>query len=439
LSKTLRRVVARRTILALAILGACGALLAHRSDEPFVFGYSLFYLLCLVFALGALAFTAVLFRRFKSRAWYVIGAIAIPLVLSAVVVEIFAQLYALRNPSYVVLSVQPDRVTGWKPVPNLEFTWAGPHWAAFEFSVPIVFNSAGFRDRERTIEKPADVVRVALLGDSLVEALQVPFDQTAGQLLERSLNAMQGERAPRYEVLNFGVSAYGLGQYLLNWEAHARAYKPDYVFAYVADFHMERTVNRGGMVTQGLNDLWTRPVFKLEAGKLIRKPAEEYEKFIAAQQRLIQNELGGKRMQKRRPGLFLRILLDELNTRVTSLQTRLRRRNQALGISDETVTINLRILEELAKSVNQAGGQLIIADTVLYHGGTRDLSQVLKALCARSGIGYVNVSDDLLKKRDQGISTARAYDGHFNEVGNEVFAAAMYRSLTSSPNAHASR
>jgi hypothetical protein len=143
-------------------------------------------------------------------------------------------------------------------------------------------------------------------------------------------------------------------------------------------------------------------------------------------------------MQKKRPGFFLRILLDELNTRVTSLQTRLLRRNQVLGISEETVAINLRILEELATSVNQAGGQLIIADTVLYHGGTTDLSHVLEALCAKRGIGYVNVSDDLLRKRDQGIATARAYDGHFNEVGNEVFAAAMNRWLTSSQTAHAS-
>ena len=94
----------------------------------------------------------------------------------------------------------------------------------------------------------------------------------------------------------------------------------------------------------------------------------------------------------------------------------------------------MRVLEELGTSVHRAGAQLIIADAVQYFRGSPELSATLREFCAKRGIGYVNVSDDLLRKEKAGISTKRAYDGHFNEVGNEVFAAAMYRwMMTSSP------
>jgi len=430
-----RAQVVARVVLVLATLAVSYVLLAHRSDEPFILGYSLFYLICLLFCVATAGFTIALFRRFRSSAWYAIAAIAIFASTLAVAIEVLAQVYARRNPSYEVLYLQPDRLTGWKGVPNLRFTWAGPHWAAFEFSVPTTLNSAGFRDAERTVEKPPNVVRVALLGDSFVEALQVPFDKTAGQLLERSLNSTASERPgrhPSYEVLNFGVSAYGLGQYLLAWQTYARPYKPEYVFAYVAGFHMERTVSRGGMVTQGSHDLWTRPTFKLQSNELVLEPAGQFEEFIAAQQKLIRNELGGARMHKRKmPGLFLRILLDDLNTRVTRLQRRLGAGSRTGELSKEDLAINMRILQELGASVQRAGAQLIVVDAVRYFRGKLELSTLIEEFCGENGIGYVNVSDDLIRKEDSGVSTTRAYDGHFNEVGNEVFAAAMHRWMTS--------
>src|SRR5262245_34671299 len=132
MDRSTRRVRARDIILVLSVAAVLYLLFAHQSDEPFVLGYSLFYIGCLCLFVGGVVFTAALFRRFKSSAWYAIGAIILPFAIAAVLIEICAQVYALRNPSYEVLYVQPDRPTGWKLVPNFHFIWAGPHWAAFE-------------------------------------------------------------------------------------------------------------------------------------------------------------------------------------------------------------------------------------------------------------------------------------------------------------------
>ncbi|PYQ23833.1 MAG: hypothetical protein DMF81_07510 [Acidobacteria bacterium] len=51
------------------------------------------------------------------------------------------------------------------------------------------FNSHGFRDYERTWEKPPNTYRILVLGDSYVEAFQVPLERAFPALLEVRLNA----------------------------------------------------------------------------------------------------------------------------------------------------------------------------------------------------------------------------------------------------------
>lgn len=99
-----------------------------------------------------------------------------------------------------------------------------------EFRTPVHFSSAGLRDREYPLGKPAGTTRIAILGDSFVEALQVPLDSCMAKRLEARLNA-GSTGGHRYEVLNFGVSGYGTCQQLLLLEETARRFHPDLVIA----------------------------------------------------------------------------------------------------------------------------------------------------------------------------------------------------------------
>ncbi|MCX7670732.1 MAG: GDSL-type esterase/lipase family protein, partial [Anaerolineae bacterium] len=74
----------------------------------------------------------------------------------------------------------------------------------------------------------AGVWRILLLGDSYVEGLRVPLEQTFGKVLEARLNA-GASASLRYEVINAGVSGWGTDQQLLWWRAEGIKYRPDLV------------------------------------------------------------------------------------------------------------------------------------------------------------------------------------------------------------------
>lgn len=65
-----------------------------------------------------------------------------------------------------------------------------------------------------------------MLGDSYIEAFEVPFEKTAGEVLERRLSALRGTPV---EVLNFGEGGYGTTQQLLTLQHEVWKYSPDLV------------------------------------------------------------------------------------------------------------------------------------------------------------------------------------------------------------------
>lgn len=97
----------------------------------------------------------------------------------------------------------------------------------------VSINSAGLRDREHTKAKPPDTIRIALLGDSYCEALQVPMEQTFWWLLQQKLEACNAFPGKHVEIINFGVSGYGTAQELITLEHQAREYSPDIVLLLV--------------------------------------------------------------------------------------------------------------------------------------------------------------------------------------------------------------
>ncbi len=118
---------------------------------------------------------------------------------------------------------EPDPVVGWSGRPGAEGIYLDEGIAAIRIS------SAGVRDRERIVVKPGDVWRVAVLGDSYTEALQVAEDKRFTSVTERLLAGCDAGGGRRVEVLNFGVSGFGTAQEFLLLKNRVLRYAPDVV------------------------------------------------------------------------------------------------------------------------------------------------------------------------------------------------------------------
>jgi len=111
---------------------------------------------------------------------------------------------------------------------------AGRPDSTFDFagegrSQSIRFNALGFRDIDRAQVKPEGVYRIAVLGDSYIEAPQVAVADRVTEQLEAELNR-RGTVAPlEVEVLNFGFSTYGTMQELQVLERDVWRFAPDLV------------------------------------------------------------------------------------------------------------------------------------------------------------------------------------------------------------------
>lgn len=98
-------------------------------------------------------------------------------------------------------------------------------WFRDEGNAYVSINAHGMHDRPRDPAKPPGVYRIAVLGDSFMEALQVPLEQGFCAQLEARL-AKSGRNV---EVLNFGCSGYGTAQELLTLRHRVKAFSPDLV------------------------------------------------------------------------------------------------------------------------------------------------------------------------------------------------------------------
>jgi lysophospholipase L1-like esterase len=138
---------------------------------------------------------------------------------AVLILEVALRLGGISYPYFYI----PDPHTGYVHKANAEGWWQK------EGQAYIRINSAGLRDREHAKPKPHGTFRIAVLGDSYTEAVQVVTEQTFWTILERELQQCQALAGRQVEVINFGVSGYGTGQELLALRYRAWDYSPDLV------------------------------------------------------------------------------------------------------------------------------------------------------------------------------------------------------------------
>lgn len=152
----------------------------------------------------------------KGIAWFLIAQILLMQIAAILVAEFVLYQAGLGEEEIFKL----DPVVGFVHMPNKRVTWRTEGYAR------SYFDANGMREPGLTVAKPAGTYRIALLGDSMVEGLQVPIEDTFGQELTRRLTANCKHPV---QVLNFATSGYSTAQQCLQLERYIFRYQPDLV------------------------------------------------------------------------------------------------------------------------------------------------------------------------------------------------------------------
>ena len=125
-----------------------------------------------------------------------------------------------------------DPHTGWSPRPNVT-----THKGMYRYESRGI--RCGTPAKDYALAPAAGVTRIAIYGDSFAHADDVPFEESWGRHLENALDSA----GRKTEVVNFGVSAYGMDQAFLRWRHLGRKFSPRIViFGFQAE-NVNRNVN----------------------------------------------------------------------------------------------------------------------------------------------------------------------------------------------------
>ncbi|MEL6403248.1 MAG: hypothetical protein AAFR81_02690 [Chloroflexota bacterium] len=156
------------------------------------------------------------------------------------------------------------------PVTNIIEQGPGPSWGppagwgtrinarverslAGEFDVLLTYNSKGLRGEEFPYDKPDDVFRILMIGDSFLEAREVNDEDIIYHQLNEMLDNYRTPDGRRVEVIGAGTTGWGTAQSYLYYQIEGYRYEPDIVLNvfvindvvdnYPAQFYPERGID----------------------------------------------------------------------------------------------------------------------------------------------------------------------------------------------------
>jgi hypothetical protein len=147
------------------------------------------------------------------------GARFAALGLGLLVVELFLRLAGVSYPTW-------DR-----PTEGLR-EWGVPHaegWTVGETGTYVKLNAEGIRDIDHAVAKPAEALRIVVVGDSYVAAFEVEMEEAFWSVMERELARCPALGARTVEVINISKRGYGTVEELLALRRFGFKYDPDYV------------------------------------------------------------------------------------------------------------------------------------------------------------------------------------------------------------------
>jgi hypothetical protein len=105
------------------------------------------------------------------------------------------------------------------------------YWLEGVYDTRIEYNSQGYRGDVLPYEKPADVYRILILGDSFIEAREVAYEDTIYAQLGALLKNVKTPAGKKIEVLGVGATGWGTIQQYLYYHHEGYKYAPDLIIS----------------------------------------------------------------------------------------------------------------------------------------------------------------------------------------------------------------
>lgn len=312
-----------------------------------------------------------------------------------------------------------------------------------DFDTRFRANSLGFNDREHGRAKPAGRVRVLLLGDSVVEAVQVRPEQHLARLLE----ARAAREGRDLEVIAMGIAGQGQSHQLANYLALGRALEPDVVASFFCANDLWNNVapepgndGRPIYVSNGSGDL----VSSLEGRAEIPPSAAELDSHARRSRR------GGLRVLARLVRMAARLLGSDAETRRAARaaalyelppdEARHASPGGPSGVRADQQVMFEKLVAKLADEVVEKDGHRLLAvitsGNLRHEPGARfrEMLEWVKATYAREGAEVLDLETRLRARalQEQRYPSWKR-DAHWNAVGHAWVADLLYAELPPRP------
>lgn len=323
-----------------------------------------------------------------------------------------------------------DPLTGWKPRPD-----STTHHGMYRY------NSRGIRSAptDYALEPPEGVVRIALFGDSFTHGDDVPFEETWGFYLEQELQAA-GVTA---EVVNFGVSAYGMDQAFLRWQTLGRQFTPQLVlFGFQAE-NVGRNVNIfRALYAPGTGIPFTKPRFIFDGTgriRLVNSPTLPLDEIPHVLAHLQTSELAryewfyGPAAYREQFWHHSRLLTLGIDVFSGDGSGPTPRSGRLFDMDGEPVRITVRLLQEFRQDAEQHGAEFY----VVHLPKEDDVSRLLsgRPLLYRELLARLSEEQRVIDPAARLVSAARntsldrLFQRHYSAAGNRVIAGVIAQFL----------
>ncbi len=309
---------------------------------------------------------------------------------------------------------------------GLALHWPGLNRFLPQYGHRVSFNSSGMRDTEHEKEKPAGVYRILVLGDSFMEALQVPFEESFPYLLGTGLRQATGKQV---EVINAAVGGWGTDDELRYLTQYGLQWHPDLVLV-VMTLHND--------ISDNLRQTW----HALRGDTLVEQPVVQtpgWRYLIVSLKGYLASRFELYQLWRRvRHGAEMRTVAKQLNTHVRELLQ---------GASDPQIErgyqLTRLLLARIDSVTRNAGGQTMVVMLPLQMqvvdsavGRPSDSTEAEKPQdrvrdwTGKLGIGNIDLLPAFRRwQSDSGTSLFVQGEGHWNEKGHRLAAGAVVSGL----------